>query len=227
MIIKEYHPHTTLTTRDELNFDPVQNATLSEYVAANPYGDWIGMAAGLKLLCEKFKDDNVIKVLEMGTAHGHFVWSMRNYIRDVMKKDTIAVGMDSMLHGYGPKFFAEPDMTFVKGMSTDPTVVSMLDNDFHFIFIDGCHCQNHAFMDAITFHLKLRKGGFLGFHDTHPKFQGGTEQPRTEECSEDTHIGVVKGINQFDMEKNGFSLLLEEAPLDKDFGGLRFYESVK
>lgn len=224
MFEKDYPPNAKLITPKELHFDPIENSKLSKYIAANPVGDWVGMSAVLRLLTEKFSDKK-LKILEVGTAHGHFVYSMRNYLI-AQGREVDAYGMDSGLHGYDPRYFNEPGMTYLKGNSTDPTFTNTIANDFHFVFIDSCHCANHAFQDATTFHVKLRSGGFLGFHDTHPKFQGGSEQPFTPECSQDRHIGVVKGIERFKPEEKNLQFLLEEQPLDKDFGGLRFYEKV-
>lgn len=224
MIEKKVGGICTLLLREEMHYDPEANARLSVYHAANPYGDWVGMACVLRSLLDRFEGDKEIKILEVGTAHGHFVYSMREYLKGVGKKSVQAYGLDSMLHNYDPRFFGEDDMHFVKGLSTNSKIINSLDDDFHLIFIDGCHCQNHALLDAINYHTKVRSDGFLGFHDTHPKFQGGSIQPPTPECHADTSIGVVRGIGGFNPESRGYEKVLEEIPLDKDFGGITFFK---
>jgi hypothetical protein len=225
-MIQDSNQYCKLIYRDKLpSFDVIKNANLSSHYSANPCGDWIGMAFLMKIILDKF-DDKQIKILEVGTAHGHFVYSMRQFLKNVGERNVSAYGLDSMLHGYDPRFFIEEGMYFIKGNSTDLTIINSLPNDFHFIFIDCCHCQNHVFLDATNYYSKIRSNGFMGFHDTSPLFQGGTAQPNTPECHKDPSIGVVKGIERFNPDSYKFSLFLEEIPLDKHYGGIRIYESV-
>jgi cephalosporin hydroxylase len=185
------------------------------------------MSTGLKLMTQKFTE-GPYKILEVGTAHGHFLYSMVRYMEMVLDVTVDAYGIDSQLHGYDPFFFrANKNMTFIKGNSTDESVLEAVKDGYHFIFIDACHCWGHVLKDLNEYHNRILPGGFVALHDTHPAFQGGTEQPRTPECSEDVSIGVVRGIEAFDMEKHGFRLVVEDQPVDKAFGGIRVYEKVK
>src|SRR5574342_774587 len=44
--------------------------------------------------------------------------------------------------------------------------------DFDAILIDGCHCRNHIILDTLNYAPKVRRGGYLLFHDTSPSAQG-------------------------------------------------------
>lgn len=39
---------------------------------------------------------------------------------------------------------------------------------FHVLFIDGCHCVNHAMLDFLHYAPKVVPGGCVLFHDTNP-----------------------------------------------------------
>lgn len=209
------------------DFNIIENSLKIAHLDANPNGDWVAVATALKLVSENFKDDQW-KILEVGTAHGHFLKSMHLYLEAIKIKNTQAYGIDSMLHNHDPRFFNGVDIHYVKGKSTDEKIINSLNNDFHFIFIDACHCRVHVLKDLISYHNKVKIGGCLGLHDTSPKFQGGTEQPKTDECDqEDTHINVLKGIQDFDIENKGFELIIDEYDNQKYWGGVRIYKRIK
>jgi cephalosporin hydroxylase len=220
-------PKADLFLFEEVDFDLQSNSESSQYVAVNPYGDWIAVSAALKLMAQKFPE-GPYKIVEVGTAHGHFLYSMVKYVENTLKKEVSAYGVDSQLHGYSPDFFQNKEnMTFVRGNSNDKSVLNIVQDGCHFIFIDACHCRTHVTKDLETYCDRIVPGGFIGLHDTHPPFQGKSQQVRTPECSEDLTIGVVKGIEDFDMEKHGFRLVVEDQPLgEPQIGGVRIYEKV-
>jgi hypothetical protein len=174
-----------IITSEALGFDPEENAKLSTHYSANPEGDWVGLACILRLLLEQTDKEQELNILEVGTAHGHFLRSFYEFLEK--QKDnwkTNAYGVDSKLHGYCPCMFVE--------------------------------------------NSKVKVGGYFGFHDSSPTFQGGSEQPRTPECSEDTHIHVVKGIENSGIKQNGFEFVLEEYHTDdKYYGGVTVFKRVK
>jgi hypothetical protein len=218
-----------IITSEALGFDPEENAKLSTHYSANPEGDWVGLACILRLLLEQTDKEQELNILEVGTAHGHFLRSFYEFLEK--QKDnwkTNAYGVDSKLHGYCPCMFVE-NMKFIDGSSTNPdTIKQFEDNKFDFVFIDGCHCAKHAELDAKNYASKVKVGGYFGFHDSSPTFQGGSEQPRTPECSEDTHIHVVKGIENSGIKQNGFEFVLEEYHTDdKYYGGVTVFKRVK
>lgn len=226
MTIEKDYPNFKLLAASELNYEPLELSQRVEHKSSNPYGDWVGISVALKDLHERNLEKTQIKLLEIGTAHGGFLRTWVDFLES-LNVDVIGFGVDSKLHGYEPYKFNEK-MTFVEGSSTESRVINQFENEqFDFVFIDGCHCQGHCEKDAKNYWNKVKVGGFLGFHDTSPRFQGGTEQPKTEECSEDTHIGVVKGIEKSGIENN-FSFFIEEYHTDdKFYGGVRIYKRIK
>jgi hypothetical protein len=218
----------TIITAKDLGFELVANSNLSTHYSANPEGDWVGLSAVLRMILEETGIDNDLHILEVGTAHGHFLRSFYEFLEKEKNWQTYAVGVDSKLHGYCPCMFVE-NMKFVDGSSTDTNTINQFeDNKFDFVFIDGCHCSKHAELDAKNYASKVKVGGYLGFHDSSPTFQGGSEQPRAPDCAEDTHIGVVKGIESSQIKENGFEFFLEEYHTDdKYYGGVTVFKRVK
>lgn len=226
MTIERRFENFKLLLAKKLDFEPLPWSRQVEHKSANPGGDWVGIATALKYVVDE--NPGKIQLLEVGTAHGHFLRTWVDLIEQ-QKRDVIGYGVDSKLHGYCPCQFNEK-MTFVEGKSTDQNVIdSFTDEQFNFAFIDGCHCSKHAELDARNYWRKVKVGGFLGFHDSSPRFQGGSEQPRTPECAEDTHIGVVKGIEASGIKDNGFEFFLEEYHTDEKhyYGGVTIYKRVK
>jgi hypothetical protein len=211
----------------DLNFDISENARKIQNLDANPYGDWVTVSASLKLVTENFPNEKW-KILEVGTAGGHFLKSMELFLESIKQNNCEAYGLDSKLHGYTPQFFDGINLHFIDGKSTDQNIIDSISDDFHFIFIDACHCRSHVFKDFLAFSKKIKIGGYIGLHDTSPTFQGGSPQPRTEECDpEDVTIQVVKGINDFNPEKNGFEHIFEEYDKTIYYGGVRVYKRIK
>lgn len=223
-MIERFYERFKLILAENPKFDPLEFSKLVEHKSANPHGDWVGIATALRYIADNNEWENV-KLLEVGTAHGHFLRTWVDLFEN-RRIDVVGYGVDSKLHGYCPCQFNEK-MTFVEGKSTDENVInSFKDQQFDFVFIDGCHCKNHAKMDAMNYASKVKIGGFLGFHDTSPRFQGGSEQPFSPDCSEDRHIGVVEGIKEANLE--GFEFFVEEYHTDeKYYGGVTIYRRVK
>lgn len=215
----------TFDVERELSFDPKQNSEMVKHITQNPYGDWVALSVALRLVLDEFPNDDY-KILELGIAHGHFLKNMFDYMEHVKFGKTNAYGVDSKLHDYCPCQLQGPRMHFVEGKTTE-VYTKFSDEEFHFIFVDACHCHGHVFKDFTNYNKKVKVGGYIAFHDTNPDFQGGSQQPRTDECSKDTHIGVVKGIKEFDPESNGFELLLKERSNGEYWGGVTIYKRVK
>lgn len=227
MIEKQFE-NFKIITKEDLGFDFIENASKSTHYSANPEGDWVGLSAILRLVLKDTPQEQELNILEVGTAHGHFLRSFYEFLEKEKNWQTNAFGVDSKLHGYCPCMFIE-NMKFVDGVSTDPKTFDQFENDkFDFVFIDGCHCSKHAELDARNYCGKVKVGGYIGFHDSSPTFQGGSEQPRTPDCAEDTHIGVVKGIENSGIKENGFEFVLEEYHTDdKYYGGVTVYQRIK
>ena len=220
-LLEDDRSNFKLILKEKLSFDPVEVAAKVQHLSANPYGDWVAHASVLKLLTEFFPNESEYKIMEIGCAGGFWIKTMSNLMEVLAPGKTKAIGMDSMLHTYKPEEsnFDGYKVRFVEGKTTDKSVVDTLPDECHYIFIDACHCDVHVCKDAKMFAPKVKKGGVLAFHDSSPRFQRGSEQPKTPECNqEDTRIGVVKGIAAANLVDE-FDFLLEEYHTDNFYYG--------
>ena len=223
-IIKKDYENCEIFFAKELYFDPIENFHITPPVSSNPQTDWIAQSYALRCIIEEFPNDEY-KIVEVGCAHGHGTRQFFNYMEIMKPGKSKVYGIDSKLHGYCPCMFVD-GMEFVDGTSSD-VLKQFYDNSLHFVFIDACHCSACTYRDAINYSVKVKKGGYIAFHDTSPKFQGGTEQPRTPDCAEDTHIGCVKAIEKWNPCSNGFEFVLEEIPKKEYWGGVTLFRKIR
>jgi len=64
-----------------------------------------------------------------------------------------------------------PDYVFHCGDSMDMWS-KIQGREFNFLFVDGCHCLNHAMCDFLNYSPFVKVGGFCLFHDTAPNANG-------------------------------------------------------
>jgi len=58
-----------------------------------------------------------------------------------------------------------PECKLIRGDSTE--VYNQLEDESqHLIFIDGCHCFAHVVSDFFCYAPKVKRGGYIAFHDT-------------------------------------------------------------
>lgn len=55
--------------------------------------------------------------------------------------------------------------------------------DLDVAFIDGCHCGNHVILDTILYGARVKRGGFMLFHDTAPQVQKTMRDPHGPDIS--------------------------------------------
>lgn len=67
---------------------------------------------------------------------------------------------------YKPNPTPAPDYQFFAGDSAD--MWRQIKDEFNFLFVDGCHCVNHAMMDFLNYSPFVVVGGYCLFHDTAP-----------------------------------------------------------
>ena len=212
-----------LECKKKPSFDLIENAEVVSDISANPAGDWYALAAGVRTVADRF---DKITIVEVGTAHGASIRNMYNFMQVYAPDKKVEYcAVDSKLHNYEPYFISNvSSINFINGMSTDPDIISQVPNQIHFLFVDACHCKEHVYQDLKNYTPKLVQNGCVALHDCLPQFQGGTEQPSTPQCDpDDTHIGVLKGIDRFEMKKRGYNLIFEDFPTDKNYGGTRIY----
>jgi Methyltransferase domain len=110
-----------------------------------------------------------IRFLEIGTCGGGttagvYKWAKENNC------PVHAEGVDNVA-GY---CMADPpaDYIFHCGDSMDMWS-KIVGREFNLLFVDGCHCLNHAQCDFLNYSPFVTVGGFCLFHDTAPNANGG------------------------------------------------------
>lgn len=107
-------------------------------------------------------------------------------------------------------------------LSSSEDAVDLVQVNFHFIFVDGCHCFNHVVLDAVNYGPKVIHGGIIAFHDTAPQVQG-VQRNEWVHGSEDkvryrTH--VVKALKSIGWPNAEWQLLLLDCDPLSNIGGM-------
>lgn len=113
--------------------------------------------------------------------------------------------------------------TFINGNSNE--VYSQLnDNSQHFIFIDGCHCFPHVVSDYYCYRSKIRRGGYLAFHDTGSHIKPLKDFQHGDKRNPDAYISVRKALVQVGLLDGRYDsiwqLVFDEADLGNEAGGI-------
>lgn len=86
-----------------------------------------------------------------------------------------------------------PECSLIIGNSNE-VYNQLQDNSQHFIFIDGCHCFAHVISDFFCYAPKVKKGGYLAFHDTGKHIKPFTDFQHGDEKNPDAYISVRKAL---------------------------------
>lgn len=162
-----------------------------------------------------------VKWLEIGMFRGGTAFGVKKFLNDH--------GCELEFWGIDAGFITDPAKPFpdahvIKGRSEE--VYPLVPNDFHGIFIDGCHCRNHVILDAINYAPKIVTGGFMLFHDTSPLAQGRDRQPCGIDCNIDTPefaISLTSGLKMINFPTPGWVLFMERHNPTKLCGGTTSY----
>lgn len=108
-------------------------------------------------------------------------------------------------------------------------------NRFNFLFVDGCHCVNHAMCDFSNYSPFVEVGGYALFHDTAlPTALGKTEQeawPQTDHSyagKPPSVLGVREGLRKLGllMDYRLDWKLIEEVESPSGLMGMTLYQRV-
>lgn len=139
-----------------------------------------------------------VRFLEIGVFGGGTVTGIAEYCKEI-EVPLFAAGVD--FESWKPNPPPTPDYDFYAGDSMDQWR-KITRNDFNFLFVDGCHCVNHAMADFLNYSPFVQVGGFCLFHDTAAPTDKGTEQQ--EEWPQDhgyagqppSKLGVREGLKK-------------------------------
>jgi hypothetical protein len=92
------------------------------------------------------------------------------------------------------KLIHPPDwMHFIRGNSNE--VYNQLeDNSQHLIFVDGCHCFAHVVSDFFCYAQKVKRGGYIAFHDTGRHIKPFKDFQHGDKENPDAYISVRKAL---------------------------------
>jgi len=114
----------------------------------------------LDLICEKFPE-RVINILEVGVYAGDTGMGITNYLCS-KNMDCFLTGVDNMRDG--EKIRTNYDKLIIGNSNEVYNQIEPESQDF--VFIDGCHTYPMVISDFYCYSPKVKKGGFILFHDT-------------------------------------------------------------
>lgn len=166
-----------------------------------------------------------IKVLEIGMFRGGTGLGIKNF--------AALHGLEVKYWGVDAGYINDPVIPFdgatvIKGKSEE--VVDDLPDDFHLIFVDGCHCRNHVILDTFNYSEKVVPGGFMVFHDTHPLEQGIGRQPCGDLINSDKPRFCTNVLNTFEIIHwpwPPWVLFMENYDREWNIGGMRSYQKTQ
>jgi hypothetical protein len=167
-----------------------------------------------------------LRIIEIGVCAGCTARGMKNFL-DKKQIPFEYFGIDNGRDGNIQLPF--PEATLILGDSAK--VYYKVPGQFHFVFIDGCHCILHTMLDFLLYGDKLLIGGFVVFHDTSPLVQGldpyqdGTDSPQISDFA----IACKKGIELLKFEnRNDWEKIIDTYDYtDKLRGGVTIYKKIK
>ncbi len=189
----------------------------------------------IDLCYAEFKE---IKFLEIGVFHGGTVAGIARRCKEIGCPLT-ASGVDCMA-AYKPdrNLFPEipADYTFHEGDSMD--MWRKIKDTFNFLWVDGCHCVNHAMCDFLNYSPFVVVGGYALFHDTATPFQvDGEYKPEQEAWPQDhsyagkepSRLGVREGLKKMGLLQGHRTdwKLIEEISSSTGLMGMILLQKIK
>lgn len=182
-------------------------------------------------LLGKIKDEfDIIKFLEIGIMGGGTV---RGVYRKGKELDVpvLAAGVD--FEHYKPNPMPDPDYIFYGGDSMDKFREFPSAFQYNFLFVDGCHCTNHALCDFSNYSPFVEVGGYCLFHDTAlPSGKDKQEEwPQTDHSyagKPPSVLGVREALTKLGLLQ-GFRVdwkLVEEVPSNSGLMGMCLFQKL-
>lgn len=173
-----------------------------------------------------------IKYTEIGLYNGRTASGVKEYFVS-NGYDYEITGIESFILGEKMVFFPE-DGKLINGSSIE-IYNRIPDNSQHFVLIDGNHSFPFVVADFFCYKDKIKKGGFICFHDASPQTQWKGWQHVGDKDDPDMTIAVMKALEKIGLigEKNnrewlGFDLFCHEwePPEVNDGGGVIIFKKM-
>lgn len=175
----------------------------------------------------------IIKFLEVGVMGAQTVRGVYRRAKEI-ECPVRCAGVD--FEHYRPNPTPDPNYIFYGGDSADMWREFPADYQCNFLFVDGCHCVNHALMDFCNYSPFVENCGYVLFHDTAlPTALGKTEQepwPQTDHGyagKPPSVLGVreaLKKLGLLDAQRTDFKLI-EEVTSDTGLMGAMLFQRTK
>lgn len=173
--------------------------------------------------------DEPIRYTEIGLYNGRTASGVKEYLQSNNYPYEI-IGIESFILGEKMVFFPE-DGELINGSSIE-VYNKLPDNSQHFILIDGNHSFPYVVADFYCYKDKLKKGGYLCFHDASPQTQGKGWQGIGDKDDPDMTIAVMKALEKIGLIGNnniqwlGFELIFNEWDENDEGGGVIIFKKM-
>lgn len=189
----------------------------------------------LDRLIPKIKEEyGSVVFLEIGVFGGGTVTGVVNRCKEI-DCPLDAAGVD--FPEWKPDPIPSPTYFFYPYDSMDAwrELSPLFDNGVNLLFVDGCHCVNHAMCDFLNYSPFVMKGGYVIFHDTALPTNLGLE--KQEEWPQDhsyagkptSVLGVREGLKKLGLLQ-GYRKdwrLVEELPSDTGLMGMMLFQKIE
>lgn len=164
-----------------------------------------------------------VGVFGAGTTRGVYRWGKENDC------PVFATGID--FEQYRPNPTPDPNYDFHASDSMDAW--RDINVKYNFLFVDGCHCVNHAMCDFLNYSPFVEVNGYCLFHDTAlPSFDTKQEawpQDHSYAGKPSSVLGVREGLLKLGLLQ-GYRAdwkLIEEVPSDTGLMGMILLQKIK
>lgn len=170
-----------------------------------------------------------VRFLEIGVFGGGTVYGLAEYCR-AQGIPVFAAGVD--FESWRPNPPPTEDYAFYPGDSMDMWR-NITRRDFNFLFVDGCHCVNHAMADFLNYSPYVEVGGYCLFHDTAlpdgSKYQEEWPQDHGYAGKPDSFLGVRAGLQKLGLLQGHRAdwAYVRETPGAGGLMGMHLYRKVK
>ena len=148
----------------------------------------------IDLICEDFQNEKIY-VTEVGIYNGMTSEGISKCIGLVKHKYFHYTGIDNGKDGEQPKHFPNFCSTLIIGNSNE-VYNQIPDDSQHLCFVDSCHCFSCVISDFFCYSPKVKRGGYIAFHDTGSHIKPFKDFQHGDKGNPDAYISVRKALTE-------------------------------
>jgi hypothetical protein len=171
-----------------------------------------------------------ITYCEIGLYNGRTASGVKEYFQSKNYRYEIT-GIESFILGEKMVFFPE-DGNLINGSSIE-IYNRIPDNSQSLVLVDGNHSFPYVIADYYCYKDKIKKGGYLCFHDASPQTQWKGWQHVGDKDDPDMTIAVMKALEKIGLigdnhnrEWLGFELAFHEWEIENEGGGIIVFKKL-